>query len=196
MRYELFNRLNTGGTSLTDQEIRNCIFRGVDASFNKLLENVAQEKLFKDLVQPTRKQEQTLYMQELALRFMSLLEPDPEFKESFIKEYMTAFMKKSVHNGFSPSLKDQFMEVLTLLKEIGPSVFRFQGSAFSTSLFDAITVGIARNMDTVKSLGTNEIQERVEALKVDPDFRKLTGSAASGKTRVLSRISLGVGHFS
>lgn len=26
MRYELFNRLNTGGARLTDQEIRNCIF--------------------------------------------------------------------------------------------------------------------------------------------------------------------------
>ncbi|MDD4331635.1 MAG: DUF262 domain-containing protein, partial [Methanosarcinaceae archaeon] len=28
MRYELFNRLNTGGSPLTEQEIRNCIFRG------------------------------------------------------------------------------------------------------------------------------------------------------------------------
>ncbi len=28
MRFELFNRLNTGGSPLTDQEIRNCIFRG------------------------------------------------------------------------------------------------------------------------------------------------------------------------
>ena len=31
MRYELFKRLNTGGTPLTQQEIRNCIFRGVSS---------------------------------------------------------------------------------------------------------------------------------------------------------------------
>ena len=28
LKYELFNRLNTGGSTATEQEIRNCIFRG------------------------------------------------------------------------------------------------------------------------------------------------------------------------
>jgi uncharacterized protein with ParB-like and HNH nuclease domain len=36
MRYELFNRLNTGGSPLKAQEIRNCVFIG---DFNNLLNN-------------------------------------------------------------------------------------------------------------------------------------------------------------
>ncbi|MDM8552892.1 DUF262 domain-containing protein [Desulfobacterales bacterium HSG2] len=35
MRFELFNRLNTGGSPLTSQEIRNCIYRGTPASSQK-----------------------------------------------------------------------------------------------------------------------------------------------------------------
>lgn len=34
MRYELFNRLNTGGSPLTAQEIRNCIYRDISPDFN------------------------------------------------------------------------------------------------------------------------------------------------------------------
>ena len=196
MRYELFNRLNTGGTSLTDQEIRNCIFRGVDASFNKLLEKVSKNKTLKDLVQPTKKQEQTLYLQELVLRFVSLLETDGVFKEAFIKEHMTSYMKKAVNDGFDENLEEQFLEVIDLLKNIGSTVFRFKGGGFSTSLFDAVTIGIARNIDVVKELSKEELQEKIEKLKVNPDFRSLTGSAASGKSRVLRRISHGVQHFS
>ena len=33
MRYELFKRLNTGGEGLSRQEIRNCIFLGLDSRY-------------------------------------------------------------------------------------------------------------------------------------------------------------------
>lgn len=53
MRYELFNRLNTGGSPLTEQEIRNCIFRGSSSSFNNFLTRVASYEPLIYLVRPT-----------------------------------------------------------------------------------------------------------------------------------------------
>ena len=41
MRFELFNRLNTGGTPLTPQEIRNCIYRGISTKFNDFFEKAS-----------------------------------------------------------------------------------------------------------------------------------------------------------
>ena len=47
LKYELFNRLNTGGSTATEQEIRNCIFRSTTDEFNNFLKELAaNETLF------------------------------------------------------------------------------------------------------------------------------------------------------
>ena len=42
LRFELFNRLNTGGTPLTNQEIRNSLYRSISSKFNDFLKELAQ----------------------------------------------------------------------------------------------------------------------------------------------------------
>ena len=43
LKFEIFERLNTGAVSLNDQELRNCIFRG---TYNKLLNDLSKDKDF------------------------------------------------------------------------------------------------------------------------------------------------------
>lgn len=45
--YDLFNRINTGGTQLNRQEVRNCIFIGKST---QLLKELAEEEYFKDAI--------------------------------------------------------------------------------------------------------------------------------------------------
>jgi hypothetical protein len=47
LKFEIFERLNTGAVSLNDQELRNCIFRG---PYNKLLNKLSQDKDFMHLL--------------------------------------------------------------------------------------------------------------------------------------------------
>jgi len=54
VRYELFNRLNTGASPLTDQEIRNCIFRAYPVDLNSVLKEVADNDKFENLISPSR----------------------------------------------------------------------------------------------------------------------------------------------
>ena len=82
MRYELFNRLNTGGSELTDQEIRNAIFRGISKEFNAFLRKCAELPIFVNLVQPTERQLEQLYMDELVLRFCSLIDFSGDLSEN------------------------------------------------------------------------------------------------------------------
>ena len=54
VRFDLFERLNTGGVALTDQEIRACIYRG---PFNEFLERLARLADFHKVVRLTQRQE-------------------------------------------------------------------------------------------------------------------------------------------
>ena len=69
MKYELFKRLNSGGSKLTPQEIRNAIYRGIDPKVNTLIEELSKNQDFKALVSLSTQKKKELYDQELVLRF-------------------------------------------------------------------------------------------------------------------------------
>jgi len=195
MRYELFNRLNTGGSPLTDQEIRNCIFRGYSNDFNNFLKRIANDNDFIDLINPTEKQLSELYLEELVLRFVSLYDNWANVKE-ILSIHMTEFMRDVIKNeSFDFSMEDLLKKVIALLKPFGKDIFRFDRGAFSTSLYDAITVGIASHIDYYEQVDQSEIEEKINRLKGSEEFRKFTGSAASSKTRVINRMIISTSIF-
>ncbi|RKL62723.1 DUF262 domain-containing protein [Thermoanaerobacteraceae bacterium SP2] len=190
MRYELFNRLNTGGSPLTDQEIRNCIFRGISSRFNDFLKRVAQREDFIELIGPTDKQISELYLEELVLRFVSLYNSGDNVKE-ILSVHLTEYMRDVVkNNNFDYSIENLIIRIINVLKPLGKDVFRFNKGVFSTSLYDAITIGVAMNIESYEKLGSKFLLERIEKLKENVDFRKYTGSAANSKTRVINRIKI------
>jgi hypothetical protein len=191
MRYELFNRLNTGGSPLTDQEIRNCIFRGVSNEFNNFLKRVASNSDFGDLVVPTERQRSELYMEEVVLRFASLYKNTHNVKQN-ISMHMTEFMRDAVkNNDFDYEEKESLlMRVISLLKPLGKDVFRGVRGGFSTSLFEAITIGIAMNIDYYESVGLSELREKIDMLKNDKEFEKNMGSASNNKLRIVNRVTI------
>jgi uncharacterized protein with ParB-like and HNH nuclease domain len=115
MRFELFNRLNTGGSPLTSQEIRNCIYRDISSKFNDFLKKLAENKDFLVLIDLDDEQYERLYHEELALRFISLYNnfqkrrkqsEDPNYQsskrsqaniwETMTPETETAFLEKEI----------------------------------------------------------------------------------------------------
>ncbi len=49
MKYELFKRLNSGGSKLTPQEIRNAIYRDINPALNELIIELSQNEIFQNL---------------------------------------------------------------------------------------------------------------------------------------------------
>jgi hypothetical protein len=87
-RFDLFERLNTGGIALTPQEVRACIFRG---PFNDLLRELAEDSAFKRLVklQKTRQDDGT--REEVVLKFFAYLRAREQFSGAvtdFLNDYM------------------------------------------------------------------------------------------------------------
>ena len=79
IRYELFNRLNTGASPLSDQEIRNCIFRAYAIDLNKVLRDVAKLPEFNDLISPSESKKEEMFLEELTLRFFAFKHLTDEF---------------------------------------------------------------------------------------------------------------------
>lgn len=190
MRYELFNRLNTGGSELTDQEIRNAIFRGVSKDFNTFLKRCAEIPEFVSLVQPTERQLEQLYMDELVLRFCSLYDFKEELSDN-ISQHMTNYMRDIVGNSERiPELERVFKETIKILSPIGKKTFRGSNNVFSTSLFDCVTFGIAKHLPRYLSERTDIIIKKIDELKESESFKKASGSASASKSRIIKRIDV------
>jgi hypothetical protein len=162
MRFELFNRLNTGGSPLTPQEIRNCIYRDISSEFNDFLKELANEQIFKNLISLNFEQYEQLYHEELALRFISLYNNSGDIKIS-IAHHMTEFMKSALEdkNFDYEKYRKVFLEVFTLLSPLKRKIFRQNDGRFATSLYDVITIGIAENLEYYKSQSSEFISEKI-----------------------------------
>jgi len=188
MKYELFNRLNTGGSSLTDQEIRNCIFRGISSEFNDFLNRLSSSEDFVELISPTEKQVSELYPDELVLRFCSLVNNSKNITTA-LSQHMTEYMRIVVRRPeIIPELETLFNKVISLLKPIGKSAFRSKSNLFSTSLYDGVTVGIAQNIKLYENAKTAQIEAKINQLKDDDDFKKASGSLSNSKNRTRNRL--------
>lgn len=190
MRYELFNRLNTGGSELTDQEIRNAIFRGVSKEFNNFLRRCAELPEFVTLIQPTERQLEQLYMDELVLRFCSLFDYKEELSDN-ISQHMTTYMKIAVSQPENiNNLEKAFIETLKILSPIGKEVFRGSNNVFSTSLYDCVTIGISKYLERYSKERTDVIIKKIQELKASESFKKASGSASASKNRIMKRIAV------
>ena len=190
MRFELFNRLNTGGSELTDQEIRNCIFRGVSSGFNEFLKRCASSDDFVNLIQPTEKQLEELYLDELVLRYCSLVFNSGDISEN-ISQHMTNYMREIVkHPERIKTLEDSFNRVIKILRPIGKDVFRGNNAVFSTSLYDCVMYGIGINIDNYETMRTDLIKGKISLLKESDAFKKASGSASASKSRVVKRMQV------
>jgi len=190
MRYELFNRLNTGGSDLTDQEIRNAIFRGVSKDFNSFIRRCSENQNFINIIKPTARQLEQLYMDELVLRFCSLIDLPAELSQN-ISQHMTKYMREAVKQPEKIGhLETLFNEVVSILNPIGKEVFRGTNRVFSTSLYDCVMIGISNNIKVYKLMRTDNLIAKINELKESPNFRKASGSASASKSRILKRIEV------
>jgi hypothetical protein len=194
MRFELFNRLNTGGSPLTAQEIRNCIYRDISNEFNDFLKRIADNKDFRTLIDLGDEHIKQLYHEELALRFISLYNNINHVKGS-IAQHMTAFMKQALENeNFNYAKYEKiFADVFALLNQspLNSSIFRQQkGGQFATSLYDVITIGVGENYDVYKNQAPKVILDKINnEVKKDKVLIKLSRKGGNNqKERIVNRL--------
>ena len=71
-KFELFQRLNTGGSQLSDQEVRNCLLIMLNEDFYKILVDLSKDQNFNETISITERLYEERYEMELILRLLSL----------------------------------------------------------------------------------------------------------------------------
>jgi hypothetical protein len=189
MKYELFKRLNSGGSKLTPQEIRNAIYRGIDPRLNELLLKITQNEVFKALTQLSPGKLNELYDQELVLRFFAFYknaENVNENMEKFLNEFMENTVKDT--NFDYNSYESLIIRVLELINRIGDDkIFRNASKLFVPAYFEGILIGVAQNIDQYAE-DIKLLESKIVQLKNDTDFKRYSGTASNSRSRIRNRL--------
>jgi hypothetical protein len=189
MKYELFKRLNSGGSKLTPQEIRNAIYRGINPKLNELIQELSKLEVFERLTNLSDAKKQELYDQELVLRFIAFLNNATNVNDN-TENYLNVFMENAVNNASFDYdyYKKLFTEVLSLINSIeNPNIFRNNKNLFVPAEFEGITIAVAQNIEKYRD-NIDLLIERIEQLKSDEDFKKYSGTASNSKSRIRNRL--------
>ena len=183
VRYDLFERLNTGGVTLHPQEIRNCVFVG---EFNEFIKECAVNSDFRNVVKVTKNAEKTGNFEELVLKFFAYFEDRNEFVHG-VKEFLNEYMEKKT-NSFKnrKELKSLFENTFKSLNDILPNGI-VRGNRTNITplvLYEAISVGVADNIVNYLKIKN----EKLIKILNDEELKKLTTGATNSKRKVLDRI--------
>ncbi|MFG9521510.1 DUF262 domain-containing protein [Pseudomonas aeruginosa] len=93
LKFEVFERLNTGSTELTEQEVRNSIYHG---NFNDLIKDLAQHAPFREMLALPEKHQRNMKAEEMVLRFFAYrdLANETDYSGSYT-EYLNKYMEQN-----------------------------------------------------------------------------------------------------
>lgn len=188
IRYELFNRLNTGASPLSDQEIRNCIFRSYPVDLNQILRDVAVMPKFIDLISPSTAKKEEMFLEELVLRYFAFKHFDGDFKNTipnFLSDFMRVVSKGEV--GFDlVKEKDSFVELIEFLEANGGKTTLRPNGPFALHLFDSISYALPKTFNSIKG-NEQRILKAINELRTDKKYQDVSVMTFS-TTRIRNRM--------
>ena len=169
--YHIFERLNTGGTLLTNQEIRNCVYHG---DFIRFLDEMNRLESWRKILgkenPDTRKKDV-----ELLVRFFAMRDVSAYSKP--MKDFLSRFMKKN--RDAPPEVLEASRELLQrtcekVLESLGSKPFHIR-AGLNAAVFDAVMVAFSNHLDSIPK----DIRSRYERLLDDEDFDVNTRQATT-----------------
>ena len=164
-QYELFQRLNTGGVKLESQEIRNCLLIMLNEDFYNKINELKNYPNYLKCIDITEEKLKIETHMELIVRYLIARNNKVDYAEYNIStEKLPRFLDREIANVIEDKEFNLDKEILLfkkvfdkLVEYLGEKAFRkyisdkdtFEGSFLNTS-FEAITVGVAENIDNIK----------------------------------------------
>ncbi|NDK25215.1 DUF262 domain-containing protein [Streptomyces sp. TR1341] len=199
-KYELFDRLNSGGEVPSAQEVRNCQLIMRNRDFFLWLEELRNDSSFNACALISSRAAEEQYDLELVCRFLSLISSTlQELKEmESVDVFLTdKMLELAGSEGFDrPSWGKVFRDTFSLLsvalesdsfRRYDNSKGRFLGG-FSVSAFEAISVGVASNLEAWARVPEEDragaLRERVEDMWSETFFRSQARGGVRGTTRI------------
>lgn len=179
VRFDLFERLNRGGVSLSDQEIRSCVYRG---EFNDFLKELAKDDDFNNCIRLTKLRESDGTREELVLRFFAYLNNYKNFEHSVV-DFLNEYMECASSDFNYKKGREIFNAVFSSIRKSLPGGIVKRGTT-PIVLFEGITVGAAKAYIHTGNINADGISEWIS----DPTLIKYTTGDTNRKSKVTGRI--------
>lgn len=207
IKYELFQRLNTGGSIATPQEVRNCILLMLNKDLYDLVSSLSHKETFRNCIALSEKLYEEQYDMELVLRFILLFNKDDEKLKKLggdISVFLTDKMREmAIQNDFnSYEIELAFDTTFNILnqstedcsfKRYKPQYDKFVGG-FLLSAYEVVALGIGYHYQNPPP--KEEISKRVKEIGSDPTYQKWSGAGQNATRRLPYLIPLGRKKFS
>ena len=188
--YDMFERLNTGGTLLKPQEIRNCVYHGsLNDTLHKLNKNTDWRKILGTEIEDKRQRDTELILRGITLYHIgqkingSILEYKPS-----LKNFLNNFMKvnQNPNKASLNNIEKLFLDTTkSIVGTLGEKPFHLR-RAMNAATFDAVFVAYARHLNSIPA----DIKQRYEKLKSNTSFRGYTEERPTGVKSVNDRIDI------
>jgi hypothetical protein len=191
--YDLFNRINTGGTQLNRQEVRNCIFIGKST---QLLKELSQEEYFKQAinwgVKDSRMKDREVILRYLAFRWF-------DYKTDYIdmSDFVESAMKKinKCDDEKIKQMKVDFQSAMELSYEIwGKENFRiptiYTRGTINTAILESVCNYLTSKSKAYITKNKNTIKKNFNKLISDFTYFEAVSQSTGNKAKVLDRFRL------
>lgn len=202
-KFNVFTRLNRSGTTLSNQEIRNCSARLTESPFADELMALAGIDFVCNALKLSPKDKASMGVQESILRLIAFgnYKPTTAKLEDFLDEVM--YTVSSGGLKFDDKQKNKVIDVFKIVHHAYPQgeAFRFRKNdkftgAFSPNLFDIIAVGIYLNISICKKIPVDRMRELIIRLHKQEEAIKLTGAGSNARLKMIGRVAFGKNWFS
>lgn len=204
LKFEVFERLNTGSASLTDQEVRNSLYRG---PFNDLIKQLAQNDKFRRMISLPLSQRKTMKAEELVLRFFAYKELGVDrdltavYSDNYT-EYLNIFMgeKRGMDGAAIAAAQNLFERTVdAIFQTLGPGVaFRkpinllfpelhgFAANLINGAVFESQMVAFARLIEAGGDVPV-DARKRIYSAFADDRYSGAIIQGTSQKARAIRR---------
>lgn len=195
VKFDVFERLNTGAVKLTPQELRHGLYYG---DLINLATQTVSRTNFASVLEI--KVDKRMKAEELVLRFWALSERFDKYRKplaGFINDYadanrtLSTTKREQLHAAFSETIDS----VRKLFGDLAFKIFTPAGdieSTFNSALFDAEMLAIfqLKSEGHPPSLSQDQARERLLDLFTDLSFMKAISIATSDENQLRARVSL------
>lgn len=199
-KYDLFQRLNAGGTQANAQELRNCVVLMISGDYFRSVKKAAEQPAFQTVVSLSDDQQEKQRHMELAMRFLAhaLVPYDGRLDvEEFIDESAVALAEAGDAGGAVNLINRTF----GLLNDVagGNALRRFDGNDHVGRVglvgLEGIAVGIAKNLDAILARGDDGakafVKGKIESFWQQPDIATFTSPGLRGTVRIQRTVPFG-----
>ncbi len=204
VKYDIFERLNSGSVKLEPQELRNAVNRG---AFNEMLKTLAKDPNFRilfgvDSEKPeSNKRVQKMEDVEAVLRFMALSGDRYKYMKKGLKEFLNDEMKRMsiLSEEELTNLGEIFIKTMKLIRDVfGDEAFAKykleedeykQLSRFNVSVYDALSVAVSSEVNLNNPKINDGIEKSYKKLFSDVDFFSSIEGSTTDRKKVNDRIN-------